>query len=276
MARNIVGVDISSGEIRAVEVRDATGAKPFVVKYDSIPLPEGAVLRGEVVEVTTVVTALRQLCTAGRLTTTYSLLGIGNHRLLARDLTVPRMSIERIRESLSFQVQDLLPVPVDQALLDFYPVSEGVSEQGPVVHGLLVAAVKESVDTNVRAVELAGLNPVDVDLIPFALSRVLLRGSSRRGLVAIIDVGANTSTVVVARDGVPEFVRIISAGGRDLTDAIRSEAMLTTDQAEATKLSLGLSTVGVPVAQQPIVEVIYKVAGELLNSIRNTLTYFVG
>jgi type IV pilus assembly protein PilM len=276
MAKNIVGVDISSGGIRAVEVRDATTAKPTIVKYDSIPLPEGAVLRGEVVEVTTVVTALRQLWSSGGFTSKNVVLGIGNHRVLARDLTVPKMTIERIRESLSFQVQDLLPVPVDQALLDFYPVSEGTSDQGPVVNGLLVAAVKESVDTNVRAIELAGLNPVDVDLIPFALCRVLLRGSSRRGLVAIIDVGANTSTVVVARDGVPEFVRIISAGGRDLTDAIRSEAALTTEQAESTKLSLGLSTVGVPVAQQPIVEVIYKVAGELLNSIRNTLTYFVG
>ena len=276
MAKNIVGVDISSGGIRAVEVRDAAGARPTVVRYESIPLPEGAVLRGEVVEVATVVSALRQLWSVGHFSSRDVVLGIGNHRVLARDLTVPKMSMDRIRESLPFQVQDLLPVPVDAALLDFYPVSEGQSDQGPVVNGLLVAAVKESVDTNVRAVELAGLNPVDVDLIPFALCRVLLRGSSRRGLVAIIDVGSNTSTVVIARDGVPEFVRIISAGGRDLTDAIRSEAMLTTDQAEATKLSLGLSTVGVPVAQQPIVEVIYKVAGELLNSIRNTLTYFVG
>ena len=276
MAKNIVGVDISSGGIRAVEVRDSTGARPTVVKFDSIPLPEGAVLRGEVVEVATVVTALRQLWSHGAFTSKDVVLGIGNHRVLARDLTVPKMSIERIRESLPFQVQDLLPVPVEQALLDFYPVSEGNSDQGAVINGLLVAAVKESVDTNVRAVELAGLNPVEVDLIPFALCRVLLRGSSRRGLVAVIDVGSNTSTVVVARDGVPEFVRIISAGGQDLTDAIRSEAMLTSEQAEAAKLALGLSTVGVPVAQQPIVEVIYKVAGELLNSLRNTLTYFVG
>jgi type IV pilus assembly protein PilM len=275
MAKNIVGVDISAGGIRAVEVRDARGARPTVVKYDSIPLPDGAVLRGEVVEISTVVTALRQLWSSGGFSSKDVVLGIGNHRVLARDLTVPRMSIERIRESLPFQVQDLLPVPVEQALLDFYPVSEGTSDQGPVVNGLLVAAVKDSVDTNVRAVELAGLNPVDVDLIPFALCRVLLRGSSRRGVTAVIEVGSNTSTVVVARDGVPEFVRIISAGGRDLTDAVRSEASLTTEQAEATKMNLGLSTVGVPIAQQPIVEVIYKVTGELLNSLRNTLTYFV-
>jgi type IV pilus assembly protein PilM len=275
MAKNIVGVDFSSGGIRAVEVRDATGSRPTVVRYESIPLPEGAVARGEVVEVSTVVTALRQLWSAGGFTSKDVVLGIGNHRVLARDLTVPKMSIERIRESLPFQVQDLLPVPVEAALLDFYPVSEGISDQGPVVNGLLVAAVRESVDTNVRAIELAGLNPVDVDLIPFALCRVLLRGSARRGVTAVIEVGSNTSTVVIAREGVPQFVRIISAGGRDLTDAVRSEASLTTEQAEATKMNLGLSTVGVPVAQQPIVEVIYKVAGELLNSIRNTLTYFV-
>jgi type IV pilus assembly protein PilM len=143
-----------------------------------------------------------------------------------------------------------------------------------MVNGLLVAAIKESVVTNVRAVEQAGLNPIDVDLIPFALTRVMLRGASSRGVVAIIDIGANTSTVVIAKDGVPQFVRIIAAGGSDVTDAIRSEALLTTEQAEATKRALGLTTVGVALEHRPIVEVIYKVAGELVNSIRNTLNYF--
>jgi type IV pilus assembly protein PilM len=276
MAKNIVGVDISSWGIRAVEVRDAATAKPTVLRYKSILLPEGAVLRGEVVEVATVSTALRQLWSTGGFTSKDVVLGIGNHRVLARDLSVPKMSIQRIRESLPFQVQEMLPVPVEDALLDFYPVSESHTEQGPMVNGLLVAAVKESVVTNVKAAEQAGLNPIDVDLIPFALSRVLLRGGNTKGIVAIIEIGANTSTVVIAKDGVPQFVRIIPAGGSDLTDAIRSEAMLTTEQAETTKRALGLTTAGVAIEQRPIVEVIYKVAGELLNSIRNTLNYFVG
>jgi type IV pilus assembly protein PilM len=276
MAKNIVGVDISSWGIRAVEVRDAASAKPTVVRYKSILLPEGAVLRGEVVEVSTVTTALRQLWSTGGFTSKDVVLGIGNHRVLARDLSVPRMSIQRIRESLPFQVQEMLPVPVEDALLDFYPISESASEQGPMVNGLLVAAVKESVETNVRAAEAAGLNPVDVDLIPFALTRVLLRGANVSGVVAIIEIGANTSTVIIAKDGVPQFVRIIPAGGSDLTDAIRSEGSLTTEQAEQTKKALGLSTAGVALEHRPIVEVIYKVAGELLNSIRNTLNYFSG
>jgi type IV pilus assembly protein PilM len=274
MAKNIVGVDISSWGIRAVEVRDAATAKPTIMRYKSILLPEGAVLRGEVVEGSTVTTALRQLWSTGGFTSKNVVLGIGNHRVLARDLSVPKMSIERIRESLPFQVQEMLPVPVEDALLDFYPISETHSEQGSMVNGLLVAAVKESVVANVRAAELAGLNPVDVDLIPFALSRVLLRGENVAGVVAIIEIGASTSTVIIAKDGLPQFVRIIPAGGGDLTDAIRSEGSLTTEQAETTKRALGLTATGVALEQRPIVEIIYKVAGELLNSIRNTLNYF--
>jgi type IV pilus assembly protein PilM len=274
MAHNIVGVDFSNWGIRAVEVRDAATTRPTIMRSKSILLPEGAVLRGEVVEVATVATALRQLWSTGGFTSKDVVLGIGNHRVLARDLSVPKMSLVRIRESLPFQVQEMLPVPVEDALLDFYPISESHTEQGPMVNGLLVAAIKEAVATNVKAAEQAGLNPIDVDLIPFALSRVLLRGTNVSGVVAIIEVGANTSTVIIAKDGVPQFVRIIATGGSDLTDAIRAEGSLTTEQAETTKRALGLSTVGVAIEQRPIVEVIYKVAGELLTSIRNTLNYF--
>ena len=273
MAKNIVGLDISSWGIRAVEVSDATKARPTVVRYRSIRLPEGAVVKGDVIEPSAVSTALRQLWATGGFTSKDVVLGVGNHRVLARDLTVPKLSMERIRESLPFQVQELLPVPVEDALLDFYPISESVSETGPVVNGLLVAAVKEPVVVNVRAAELAGLNPVDVDLIPFALSRVLLRGAAGQGTVAVIEIGDSTSTVVVAKDGVPQFVRIIPAGGGDLTAAIATELGLTTEQSETAKRALGLTTAGVAVENRPIVEVIYKVAGELLNSLRNTLNY---
>ena len=274
MTNRIVGIDISSWGIRAVEMADATKPRPSIVRFASILLPEGAVVRGEVVEPSTVATALRQLWANGKFTSKDVVLGVGNHRVLARDLSVPRMSMQRIRESLPFQVQEMLPVAVEDALLDFYPVSESQTDQGLMVNGLLIAAVKESVVANVRATELAGLSPTEVDLIPFALTRALLRGSNSVGTVAIIDMGASTTTVVIAVDGVPQFVRIIATGGSDITEAIKADLHLTVEQAETAKRALGLTTVGVAIENRPIVEVIYHVAGELLNSLRNTLTYF--
>jgi type IV pilus assembly protein PilM len=273
MTANVVGIDIGTAGLRAVEVSDAGKAHPTLVRYHEVRLPEGAVNRGEVVEPNTVAAALKSLWSAGGFKSKNVILGMGNHRVLARDLTVPKMSIERIRESLPFQVQDMLSVPVADALLDFYPISETEGENGTEINGLLIAAVKDAVQGNVKAVQLAGLTPVEVDLIPFALSRVINRGAKSEGAVVQIDVGVATTTVAVTTAAVPTFLRLIPAGGGDLTQALVLRLGITVDQAESLKRTLGLGGTTNP-ASQAAATVISEVTNELLNSLRNTVNYF--
>ncbi|HEV7848573.1 MAG TPA: type IV pilus assembly protein PilM [Mycetocola sp.] len=274
MSTSVVGIDIGSVAIRAVEVKDPDKAKPTILRYSELPLPAGAVNRGEVVEPNTVSSVLKRLWSTGGFTSKNVVIGMGNQRVLARDLTLPKMSQARLRESLPYQVQELLPVPVTEAMLDFYPVSEELTAGGPVVHGLLVAAIKEAVLGNVRAVEKSGLTTTGVDLIPFALTRVLLRNGNAAGTVAIVDIGASATTVVIATNGVPQFLRIIPAGGDDLTTALTQRLEIETEQAEALKRGIGLRTrVDDPQHQRPM-EIINEVTNELLSSARNTLDYF--
>ena len=275
MATHIVGLDFGRDTVRAIELQDAASNKPTVVRYHEVPLPAGAVRSGEVREVNTVVTALKRLWAAGGFRSKDVVLGMGNQRVLVRELAVARSSLKQIRESLPFHVQDLLPVPVSEALLDFFPISEGADEGNPTVNGLLIAATKESVMANVLAVKHAGLNPVQVDLIPFALTRILSRGSASQGTVALVDIGASTTQVVVVVDGVPVFVRMIPGGGHDITAAIAARLEIPEERAEGLKRASGLGGVNVTDENGPVVEVIHSSAGELLNSLRNTLHYFV-
>ncbi len=275
MSSHIVGIDIGSVSVRAVELKNADKAKPIITKYHEVPLPEGSVRRGEVLEVGTVAAAIRQLWASGRFTTKDVILGMGGPRVLSRDLTMPRAPIAQIKEALPFHVQEMLPVPVADALLDFYPISEENSENGPVINGLLVAAIKEAVSANIAAVTQAGLRPVQVDLIPFALARALAPIRSETGLTAVVSIGANTTNVVIALQGVPQFVRIIPAGGDDITRALSTRLQLSLAQAEGIKRELGLGSPSMRPEQQPAVEAIYEAAGELLTSIRNTLTYYL-
>jgi type IV pilus assembly protein PilM len=291
MSANVVGIDIGTAGVRAVEVA-AGKNKASVVRFHQVPLPEGAVNRGEVVEPNTVASALKQLWSTGGFKSKNVVLGMGNHRVLSRDLTVPRASLAHIRESLPFQVQDMLPIPLDEALLDFYPVAESEGESGPVVTGLLIAAVKDAVKGNVRAVELAGLLPLDVDLIPFALTRVLNMGDSIPGTVAQVDVGAATTSIVITTDGVPQFVRLIPAGGTDVTHALVETLGLTPEEADRLKRTLGMrlpaadpdasvdndiaenSTDAPAIDERAAVSLIRDISGELLSSVRNTANYF--
>jgi type IV pilus assembly protein PilM len=277
----IVGIDIGFASLRAVELAagQGDGAMPTLLRFSEEPLPVGAVSRGEVLEPNTVAAALKRLWSDGGFKSKQVVLGIGNHRVVARDLTVPRMSLKRIRESLPFQVQELISIPVAEALLDFYPISEvaGEGDSGPQITGLLVAAVKEAVLGNVMAVQTAGLTPVEVDLIPFALSRVIHRAAPSADVIVQIDVGAGTTSVVVTAAGVPQFVRLIPSGGDDVTQALATRLEIDLDQAESLKRRVGLApghAAGATAADTAAASIIKEVTSELLTSLRNTAYYF--
>lgn len=293
MTRHVVGIDIGRASLRAVELADAGREQPTIVRFHEEALPDGAVGRGEVLEPNTVASQLKRLWAAGKFTSKNVVIGMGNHRVVARDLTVPAQAMRSIRESLPFQVQDLLSMPVSDALLDFYPIKAvpGEGQSGPQLNGLLIAAVKEVVLRNVRAVQLAGLNPVAVDLIPFALSRAIRRGGPTDDVVAQIDVGAGTTSVVITAAGVPQFVRLIPAGGDDLTQALTAHLDLPADQAEALKrasgIGLGGPLTGITADADQLADaaafetaataarVIHEGVSELLASLRNTVNYFI-
>ncbi|MDM7889277.1 type IV pilus assembly protein PilM [Curtobacterium sp. RHCJP20] len=274
MVKSVVGVDIGGESIRAVEVVNPDKPAATIQRIAEVSLVSGSTKRGEVLEPNTVAASLRELWKLGRFRSKDVVLGVGNQRVLSRDLTVPRAPLAQIRESLPFQVQDMLPVPVGDAILDFYPVSETDGPDGPLVHGLLIAAVKDAVLANVRAVQLAGLNPVGVDLIPFALSRVYLPAAKYPGTHVLAEIGANTTTVVIATDGVPQFVRIIPTGGDGLTQSLATALDIPVEQAEAVKRWIGLGDRAQTADDLRAASVIQELASELLTSLRNTVNYF--
>ena len=274
MATSVVGLDIGHGVLRAAEVAGGTTTKPRLIKYHEVTFPADATREGEIVEQDVLVRALKQLWTAGKFKTKDVVLGVGNQRVLTRDLAVPKVPLDRIKEALPFQVQDLLPIPASEAVLDFYPIAEAQGENGPVIQGLLVAAAKSAVLANVRAVQAAGLNPIDVDLSPFALTRALLTGRADRGTLALVHVGATTSCVVIATDGIPQFVRIIPSGGDEVTTALVNGLGMSAADAERTKANSGLIREAYQPESMAAAETVIRVTDDLLNSIRNTLAFY--
>ena len=276
MTTRVVGVDIGTTAVRAVEVRDAETDHPVLLRAYEEPLPFGAVSRGEVLEPAVVAAAIKRMWSSGGFTSKDVVLGMGYHRLVVRNLTVPKMSLRRIRESLPFQVQDLLSFPTAEALLDFYPIAEVDSEgdSGPQISGLLIAAMKDVVQSHIKAIKLAGLNTVNVDILAFARSRVIHRGSTTPHVVVQIDIGGGSSSVLISSNGIPQFVRVIPSGGNQLTKALRVRLGIDELAAEVLKKRLGLPEVGVAPDDEIAATIIREITTELLESLRNTVAYF--
>lgn len=274
MASKVVGVDIGSRSIRAVEVRNFASPTPIVTRMHEVALPAGAVRAGEVIEVGTVTAALRSLWAEAKFTTKDVAIGVSGSVVHPRDASFPKAPMQRIRETLPFTVQDLIPLPVAEAIIDFYPASEEITEDGPVVRGILVAASKDALKVMITAVIGAKLNPIAVDLQPFGLVRALDRIGAASGTIVIVEIGSSTTSIIVTAGGVPQFVRSLQIGDDDVTASLAKRLGVSPAQAAQVKSTYGLLANRASAEERPVVEAVYASSWDLLVGIRDTLSYY--
>lgn len=274
----MVGLDIGTSAVRAAELSVGNNSATLH-RFGQVALPEGAVRDGEIVDAPAVTAAVKQLWQTVRFTTKKVVIGVANQRVVVRQVELPWMPEKELRKALSFQVGEFIPMPVDQAVLDFDAVEEVVTEDGRrMMRILLVAAGKEMVSTAVAAVSRAGLQPVMVDLTPFAVLRSLGGGGSALGLdvdgEAIIDVGADVTNIVVHHNGVPRFVRVLLLGGRDLTDAMAERMGVDQPTAEGVKVQMSLSSDPAWVDSHPASRALEAAATQWIDEVRQSLDYY--
>lgn len=274
MTKTIVGLDFGHGVIRAAEVLPEHGHHAAeLVRYHEVRVPLEAIREGVVADEDAVVGALENLRGAAGFGTKQVVLGIGSQQVLIREMVLPDMPLQHIREALPFRAQDLLPLPASEAVLDFYPIEEMEDADGPAIRGLLVAATKESVLTNIRSANRAGFKVVDVDLIPFAVIRAQ-SAAERDGIKLFVHVGATSTSVVVTDRGVPQFVRMLPNGGHDLTQALVDQLGLRVDRADDLKRRYGIRADPADPQSEFVARVNAEGARDIVQAARSTVAFY--
>jgi type IV pilus assembly protein PilM len=240
MRQTRIGLDIGATGVRAAEL-NMRSIPPALTRIAQVPVPEGAVVAGEVKDVSAVAGAVKDLWKHGKFHGREVTLGVANQRVVVREVTVPWLADRKeLRASLPFQVQEFVPIPLDDAVLDFYTLEELEKDGKKMVRLLLVAAQKQMIRSMVDAVEHAHLRPVGLDLVPFALVRSLGtiadgEVTSEVGDEALVDIGAEVTSVCIHAWGVPRFVRILASGGQQVTAAVASSMGVEAAEAERFK-----------------------------------------
>lgn len=264
---HVIGLDIGATAIRAAILSPAPTGESMMSVSDlgQVPLPPGTIVDGVVAEpgeLTRVLTGMWKTFDFG---CRHVIIGVSNPQVVVRPITVPRLPREQQIQALPFQARDVIALPLDQVLLDF-------QELGPVdgdpdsVSGLLIAAPRQPVVVAVKAVEAAGLRIVRVDLASFATLRAAAGSAPTE---AVIDVGAQMTTIIVHHRGVPRMVRTLARGGEQLTERLVERTGCSTTEADILKTEIGL------VGGDSEVSIILKGAiRPLITDIRGSLQYF--
>src|SRR5215211_7964775 len=230
-----VGLDLDRGSIKAVQISGAGGGYALQhVGYHR--LPPGTILDGEVADHDLLAAEIREFWDSHSFNGKAVTLGVSNQKVVVRLLDFPHMAQADLQGAISFEAQDHIPMPLDEAVLD-YVVLGPREERSDLDRVLVVAAQREMISRYTSAVRAGGLRPAGVDVKALSLTRSTLPDPffGDEGAVLLLDVGAEITNLVVADRGNPVLTRFVPVGLGDFVAAVVELADLPEDEARETE-----------------------------------------
>jgi type IV pilus assembly protein PilM len=243
--KKLVGLKIGASQIAAAHVRN--DGPPEVLRVARTPLDRGVVVSGELRDPDALVSALRVFFKENQFPKRDVRLGIASNRVGVRVLEVAGVDDPKLLgNAVRFRAQEILPIPLSEAVLDYRVLRERTDETGAVVREVLVAfAYRELVDRYAAVCRRAGLKLIGIDLDGFAMLRALVDPAGERAhldgaAVVTVSLGHDRSIMSVSDGTTCEFTRVVEWGGASLDAAVARILALTPSQAEPIKRQLTL------------------------------------
>ncbi len=248
-AKKLVGLKIGSSQLAAARIQN--GSVPELVQAVREPLEPGIVVGGELRDPEALALALKAFFKQHGLPRRGVRLGIANNRIGVRTFDVAGIhDAKQLDNAIKFRAQEVLPIPIEEAVLDYQILSESTNADGePVRRVLLVVAYRELVDRYLAACRKAGIQIVGIDLEAFALLRAIAEPrallapgqTDERGALVAVSVGHERSTFAVSDGRVCDFTRVLEWGGWAMNVAIARALDTAPSEAEPIKRALSFA-----------------------------------
>ena len=239
-ACRIVGLKIGASQLAAAHV--VNNGSVELVQLARRPLDRGIVVGGDLRDPQALVGALRDFFKENRLPRRDVRLGISSNRIVVRTFDLADVEGEKqIENAVRFRAQEVLPVPVDEAVLDYRVLREEPGTNGTSNCRVLLAAVhRDFVTRYADACKRAGLRLIGVDLEAFALARAVapVPETGAEAAAAVASIGYDRTTFAVTDGTTCDFTRVFDWGGASLDREIARALDLSPSQAEPLKCAL--------------------------------------
>ncbi len=239
--KRLVGLKIGASQLAAARISNNGVAELQQIARE--PLANGVVVGGELRDPEALGAALKIFFARHKLPRKNVRLGIASNRIGVRIIDIVGVEEEKqLANAVQFRAQEALPIPLDEAVLDYRVLEESIDDEGRKVQRvLLVVAYRELIDRYVHACRKAGITLAGIDLEAFALLRAL-GAPSDRGASALVAVaiGHDRSTFAVSDGRICEFTRVVEWGGSSLNIALARIFDSTPSEVEPIKRQLSL------------------------------------
>jgi type IV pilus assembly protein PilM len=230
--KTTVGLDIGSGLIK-VAVIDHSKREPELVRVAVTPLLADAIVEGEVMDPGIVADAVQAALSSAGIDQKEVVTAVGGRDVIIKKIAIERVKEQQARELMRWEAEQHVPFDMESVELDFQildPDGDGVE-----MSVLLVAAKRELIESKVRVLTDAGLQPMIMDVDAFALHNAfeVNHPDAMNGVVGLLNIGHDVANINILDDGVPLLTRDLTVGTRRFREDLQRERGLSADAAQS-------------------------------------------
>jgi type IV pilus assembly protein PilM len=266
--KNLVGVDIGSSSVKAVELQGKPGNLQLVsLGYEN--LQSDSIVDGQIMELNDVSNVISNIFREHQIKTDRIAAGVSGHSVIVKNIVVPQMTEEELEESIEWHAEEHIPFDITDVSLDYQIV--GTSQDA--LHVLMAACKRDKIANVKQAIQLAGKLPAVIDVDAFALQNCYeVNYQPTPGqIVALLNIGAATMNINILNGMKSVFTRDVSVGGNQYTSLLQRELGLSHEQAESVKRGMPLPEGAEVRAIQPILETVSDI---LALEIQKTIDFY--
>ena len=270
-SRSVVGLDIGSSAVKAVELK-AAGRGYRVAAFGTEAVPPDSIVDGAIIDGAAVADAIRRVFESKAFKTKEVAASLSGNAVIVKKISLPVMTSAELDESIYWEAEQYIPFDIQDVNLDYQILESGKSEAGGTMEVLLGAAKKEKIADYTGVIAQAGRTPIVVDVDAFALQNAyeLNYGFEPGAVVVLLNAGASAININIIAGGQSVFTRDISLGGNAYTEAVQRELNLPFESAELLKK-------GVPVdgaTFEDVVPVLRAMTENVLLEVQKTFDFF--
>ena len=244
--KTVVGLDIGSSAVKAIELKSAGKGGFKVSAYASEPVPPDTIVDGAIVDGVAVADAIRRIFDTKRFKAKDVVTSLSGNAVIVKKIALPVMTEAELDESIHWEAEQYIPFDIQDVNLDYQLLDASPGEGGKqTMDVMLVAAKRDKIAEYTGVIGQAGRAAVVVDIDAFAVQNCFeVNYGLDPGVTVLLNAGASSINVNIIAGDQSLFTRDISVGGNAYTDAVQREFNLTFDAAERAKK--GLPVDGVP------------------------------
>ena len=242
----MLGLDISSSSAKLVELAQDAAGNLSLERLGTEPFEKGWITDGQIDKFDEVAEAVRRVVAKSGTRTRHVAMAMPQSAVITKKIMLPAgLREEELELQVESEANQYIPFSLDEVSLDFCVVGPAPNSPGDV-EVLIAASRKDRVQDRQALAEAAGLKPVVLDIEShasrLAMTRVVavLPNEGRDALVALFEIGADTTSLKVLRNEEMLYDRDQAFGGAQLTQLISRQYGFSFEEAEQKKLSADL------------------------------------